>query len=376
MNNQYFIIDEEKYVIIYTDKKANIYKDNNGIKELNFDEEKRINNKLNVKYSYIYDSMVGNIVYKNDGIDRKDYVINIAAWLEKIIPSDCRSNLYRNIQTLRTILNININLSKNDTYSTGSETVAGYNTSNNMLIIGEKSLQELWQAAQSYPNPQEFYYRHYAQTLLHELVHMASSNYNSVSGVSLCGFDKYPTNNENEKNRGLTEGFTEIISMAGLSNTTEYSSKYYMEVCLINQLFFIIGHNTFLRAYFSNQGICPMQDELYDLIKDPNKCYELFRNIELNYNIRGLCSEQNILGNIQDSLLDYLEKKLEIMSKENSIEEISEVLKNYEIMMITPEKLKMMNENPQNYYGIAENIIRYEAIKTRCLLNLKDNRKK
>ena len=155
MSNQYFIINNVKYIIEYNNKNIVIYKENNGVKEpLSDEESKALKKVLNRKYSDTYYNTIGSIVYKNDGIDRKDYVINIAAWLEKIIPSDCRVNLYRNIQTLRTNLNYNSNITRSDTYANGSEAYAGYNTRSNMLIMGEKSLQELWQAAQSYPNPQ------------------------------------------------------------------------------------------------------------------------------------------------------------------------------------------------------------------------------
>ncbi len=377
MNNLFFVYNNTKYIVELNENKPIIYKEVDGIKQLLSEEEKdNINKLLNSKYSYIYDSTtLSNLVFKNSAIDKKEYIINFLNWLEKIIPQDCRTNLYRNVQTLRTTTMPDTNLQKSVTYYNEDSRVAGYNTSNNVLMINDKSLQELWKLAQQDSNPNEFYYRHYAKTILHELAHMASSNYNNETGVSLCGFDRYPAQEERDKNRGLTEGFTEILSIIGVPNTAEISSNYYIEASIINQLVQIIGYESFIRAYFSNLRTEPMEDELNELIEDPIKCNQLFRDIELNYNVRDLCSSQNILGNIQLSLLDYFDRKLELMSYDSTIEEISSALQAYESMMITPEKLKMININPQDYLGVADSIAKFDAIKTKCLLNLRDNKK-
>ena len=298
-------------------------------------------------------------------MENKEYIINFLNWLESIIPEECRDNFYRNIKTLKTTLNTNIDLSKFKSSSSGYSTSANYNTSSNSLVMNEKSLHELWKIAQLNNNPQEFYWRHYSQTLLHELAHMASSRYDSDTEISLCGFDRFPAKNEEDKNRGLTEGFTEIISMAGVPGTIEISSGYYIEACLINQLIQIVGNEVFLKSYFSNLGTQPIQEKMNEVINNPIMSFNLFRNIELNYNIRNINEEQNILGNIQSSILDYLDKKIELLLAENRVNEISNILANYELMMITPEKLKIMKKNPQHFIGIDENINKFNEIKNK-----------
>ena len=35
----------------------------------------------------------------------------------------------------------------------------------------------------------------------------------------------------------------------------------------------------------------------------------------------------------------------------------------------------MININPQDYLGVADSIAKFDAIKTKCLLNLRDNKK-
>lgn len=367
MDNNYFVYNGKKYIVEYKDKNMNVYKCNDGKIEILSDEEiQMIRQLLNSKYNYEYDSIIlTNLVNANLEMENKEYIMNFLNWLESIIPEECRDNFYRNIKTLKTTLNTNIDLSKFESSSSGYSTSACYNTSSNSLVMNEKSLHELWKIAQLNNNPQAFYWRQYSQTLLHELAHMASSRYDPDTKISLCGFDRFPAENEEDKNKGLTEGFTEIISMAGVPGTIEISSGYYIEACLINQLIQIVGNEVFLKSYFSNLGTQPIQEKMNKVINNPTMSFNLFRNIELNYNIRDINEEQNILGNIQSSILDYLDKKIELLLAENRVNEISDILANYELMMITPEKIKIMQKNPQQFIGINENINKFNEIKNK-----------
>ena len=377
MDNNYFVYNRKKYIVEYKDKNINVYKYNDGKIEILLEEEKQIIKQiLNNKYSYEYDSiMLTSLVNANPEIENKEYIINYLNWLENIIPEEYRDNFYRNIKTLKTTLNLNIDLSKPKPSSNDYSKSAGYNTSSNSLTMNEHSLYQLWKIAQSNANPQDFYWRHYAQTLLHELAHMSSSKYDPETKISLCGFDKFPSENEDDNNRGLTEGFTEIISMAGVPGTIEISSGYYIEASLINQLIQIIGNEVFIKSYFCNLGTMPMQEKLNEIINNPNLSHNLFRSIELNYNIRDINETQNILGNIQSTLLDYLDKKLESLLADNKVDEINNILTNYELMLISSEKLKIMKKNSQLFVGIDESIQKFNEIKNKYLSYLNDETK-
>lgn len=377
MDNNYFVYNGKKYIVEYKEKTINVYKYNNGKIEILSDEEKQIIKQLlNNKYSYEYDnSMLTSLVNANPEIENREYIMNFLNWLESIIPEECRDNFYRNIKTLKTTLNTNIDLSQIEPSSIGYSTSAGYNTNSNNLTMNENSLRTLWRIAQLNANPQDFYWRHYSQTLLHELAHMSSSKYNRETKISLCGFDKFPPENEDDKNRGLTEGFTEIISMTGVPGTIEISSGYYIEACLINQLIQIIGNDVFIKSYFSNLGTMPMQEKLNEIINNPNLSHNLFRSIELNYSIRDINEEQNILGNIQSTLLDYLDKKLELLFANNKVDEINNILTNYELMLISPEKLKLMQKNSQLFVGIGESMQKFNEIKNKYETYLNDETK-
>lgn len=87
---------------------------------------------------------------------------------------------------------MNIDLSIKEESNKEYSVTGGYNTSLNSLVIHEKSLREIYTIALSTNNPNEFYFKHYALILLREFAHMASSNYDPISGISLCGFDTFP----------------------------------------------------------------------------------------------------------------------------------------------------------------------------------------
>lgn len=366
MNSVFFKLNGTKYIIQYKNKNIEINKKiDDKIIKLSNEEKQYVQNKLNKKYNYIYNSeLLNELISQNDKLDNKEYIINFLNWLEKIIPEECRDNFYRNVKTLKATLNLNFNIEDNTVVITdGYSTAGGYNTRKNELIISKTSLIELKTISNTTNNPEEFYWKEYAKTLLHELAHMASTNYNKDTGVSLCGFDKYPPSEEEDKNRGLTEGFTEIITMTGIPNTIEISSGYYIEACLINQLIQIIGSEIFIKSYFSNLGIKPIKEELYRLIPDENKTFSLFRNIELNFQIRSFEEEQSVLGNIQLSILDYLEKKLEVLLENNDINSIKNCLEIFEDFLITPDKLCILKMEPQNYLMLEESINKFKNIK-------------
>lgn len=370
MSEVYFKLKGIYYIVKYKDKKSEIYKKmNDMIVQLSNEEKTILESNLNKDYNYIYDNeVIYNLIQQNKNIEEKEYIGNFLNWLVQLIPVQYREKFYKNIKTLNTTLNIDIDLSNSLTEITnGYSACGGYNTRDNTLVIPLESLISLKKISQKSNNPDEFYWRSYSQTLLHELAHMASSKYDIINGKSLCGFDTFPPNDEEDKNRGLTEGFTEIISMAGVPNTVEIASGYYVEALLINQLIQIIGNPVFLESYFGNLGIKPLKEQLNMLINDENKSYELFRKIELNYQIRHFDEKQNVLGNIQFILLDYYEKKLDDLLQQGKFDDIKNSIQIYEQMLVTPNKFVIMRKNPDNYVGLDESLTRFENIKQKYL---------
>ena len=87
----------------------------------------------------------------------------------------------------------------------------------------------------------------------------------------------------------------------------------------------------------------------------------------LSWNLSNLGTDlleekQNILGNIQLTLLDFLEEKCQQLVEEGNEKEVFNILGAYEHMMITPEKLRIMQKNPDNYENVTDSIERFKNI--------------
>lgn len=378
MNKVYFIIDGIKYIVSYENEILEILKEQDEkLRQLTDIEKEEINALLNKDCGYVYYSeRLNNIVVNNNMLYKKDYLLVLLNWLESGIPENYRENFYRNLSTLTAELNFDLfdsDFIKYDVDFGEQCDMGSYNTRKNILRVDPIGLRQVWKAAQSKENPHDFYWRHYSLTLLHELTHMASSRFDKNNNVSYSGFDKYPPTTLCDKNSGLTEGFTEVIAMAGIPGTVENASKYYIECCLINQLMQIVGIDVLNISYFGNKGTVFLEEELCKLIDDKTKASKLFRFIEINYKIGNASSKQNMLGNIQNSLLDYLDKKLEILATNNQFEEIKRVIYIYENMLVTESTLELNGRIPGNYDGIRDNLVKFREIKERHGQNYEDN---
>ena len=83
-----------------------------------------------------------------------------------------------------------------------------------------------------------------------------------------------------------------------------------------------------------------------------------------------MSEKQTVLGKIQSTILDYLDKKLEILLLNNNLNEINQIIINFQQMLITPHKLEIMLKNPKDYIDIEESISKFEKIKEKYSKNL------
>ena len=351
----YFVLDIGKIIVIWKKKKMNLYKDvNNQLVLLTEEEEKYVNNIFNYGYNYDFNSeYLTKIINENHNILEKDRFNSLLTWLENIVPNNAKINFYKNLQALK-VEYVNKEISNN--------TTASYNARDNKITIYNIKMEKVYEKSKTTSNPNNYYLRSVNQTLLHELCHVASTKYDKDSNIVLCGFTKYPTYLESEKNNGLTEGMTEVISMYGIPNTDEINSGYYIEASIINLLISIIGNKKLIESYFLNKGTVELEEEFDKLGIDSNISWCLFRNIEVNFCLRDQSIEQSFLGNIQSTLVDYLNAKLK--DDKISKEEKAESIFLFKQFIITPEKLKVMKKNTGNYIDLQESIDKFNSLVT------------
>lgn len=370
MDTVAFVIDGIKYIATYKDNNLKILKlENNALQELTTSENEKITKLLNRKTGYKSNSeLLTRLLTENNNIESKEDYGIVLNWIEKIIPEEHRQNLYTNIKTLV----IKSNVKRNDEPTTEGypelkdDIITGaYDYTNNTITISEEFILSLRQRALKQDDPSSYFAKYFSKTMLHESLHMASSKYDKSTGILLNGFETYPYKENKDRNKGLTEGYTEFIAMCGVPGTTELASGYFIETRIIAQLTQIIGTNTLSDAYFGNKGTTPLEEKLCKLINDKDKAAWIFRKIEMNFQLKDNCEEQYILSSIQYNLLEYLEKKLEMLSSVGAYDEIDRILPYYESMLITPETLKIISENKNIYKGTDKNTIKFQEIKSK-----------
>lgn len=366
--DNYFIFNGVTYVIIYDDKKIKILKKiDNKLVELDKSEKKKIESFFSREQSHKYSSRyLTECLNDNNVLEKKDYILPFLEWLEKLIPEDSRDNFYRNIRTLSIDYNFEcLDRKKSNNVDTNVEGVGEYNCTSNHITINKEYLEYL----SSISNDEDFIYNNYAVSIMHELAHMASANYDRKTNISKCGFNTYPFSDVNDNNRGLTEGMTELISFTAIPFVSLYTSGYFKEMKIAKQLEMIVGTNVLLESYFSNKGLEEIKNNLLKYINDENKVFSLFRNIEFNYLISDLTDKQSILGNIQGSLLDFLEAKCkkELENPYLDRKMFINMLDFYGRNLITESDMESIHKNPDNYVGINKNKEQLLKIKDKCL---------
>lgn len=311
---------------------------------------------------------IEHLVEQNPNIENKSYVTVLVKYLEKLIPEKCRDNLYRNLSSA----NIQLNLATDLTLvpKLKLKGVGGYDIESNKLIIQPVYLKQVWDTAQLTKNPNSFYQNEVGVTILHELAHLASSYFNKKLGIRYCGFDIVNLNYPNNiRNIGLTEGMTECIAMAGFPGTVEISSGYYIEALFVNQLINLVGIDVMKESYFGNKGTASIEKSLNDIINNKSLSFNLFRNIENNFQNRNINQQQSYLGNAQNAIVDYYKSKIikNLVEKNMTLSEVENSISNFEKFLITPEKLKIMNKNPDNYIGLNESLKKFSDLKNMIL---------
>lgn len=369
MKNNFIVLEFGKVFILWENDDRKFYKEKNGgFVSLSFDEFSVVSNLFDrSRYDNYYSEKIDGILVNNNDIDNKEFVVNFFNFLESVIPEGCRDNFYRNLETV--IIRLNLDTDFKNIKKDGSTVLraGNYNVKNNIFHMEQSYLNRLWEIAQRNSNSEDFFWNEVCLDILHELSHMASSRYDSDTGISYCGFDKFPYTKLSDGNRGLTEGMTEVIAMSGVPNTVEISSSYYVEALFVNQLMQIVGKDLMLESYFANKGTIELERELDRYKNEFLNSKLLFRKIEDNFYLKDFDGKQGVLAGIQSDLMDYYENKMLYYIKNGlvTLEEVNKSLFIYENMLVTPQKISLMMKNVDNYIGLEDTVRKFYAIKDR-----------
>ena len=346
MEIAYFIINNIKYMFEYNKYRLEIYKLVNDEKHPLSDKEKEyFDNVLKNSNSYILyqeisdNKVLENKILNNDDISANAYILKGLKAIIWGIPSSYLNNLYKNIDTLQV------------EESNDIEEKACYNSMENKIILNKEYMDMATEEEK-------------LVTVIHELLHMASFNYDIETSVISNGFSNINVNGDTvyeSKNTGLTEGFIEALAMTlvyGEKRDSIEDRSYLVERSLVLQLLTLIDKRVVFESFFNNKGTALMESELCKIIDDRQKASCVFRAIESGFLFHKESSETDAIGVIQSFLLDYFSKKCFDVYFEQGEVALTKYMNDYGKRLITKEKLV-----EEKYTQVSESVNKYRQIR-------------
>lgn len=360
----YVILDIGKIIIIRENKNV-IYKKeiNNNMVSLTEIELRYVKELFKKDNSNIYYSdYLNEIIENNDSImnNEPQYLLRFLNLLEKIVPENYKNNYYDNLKTLQ--VNLNFDVIKNppleETFPKSSNLVE-YNVIDNTIVFDKGNLLAFYNLSKTQGDPNAFFWKNINRNFLHELFHMASSKRNEKNNTYKCGITG---------NRALTEGMTELFTNSFVESANIQKSVYFIETAIVKQLMCITGDDVFINSYFGNEDTSLIEGKLNIETNNEDiiKTFNLLDTVEDSYCLRYDNHQQNLLGNIQSTIIDYLDTSL--TNNYKSPEEIKVILDDFEKVLITKEKLKENNpENSDKYLDISKSVFKFYKLKEKYI---------
>ena len=362
MDIAYFIMNNIKYIFDYNKYKLEIYRlVNNEKYSLTEEEREYFNNILKKSSSYIFNTdELNNVVSTNTTIDNSRGIVDLINYLESIIPTNCRGNLYNNLKTLSVIEVEQQELSSEDvpaSYDAESNTIK-INYNHHLIKDDEVKRKEV---------------------ILHELIHMASSHYDKENDIVYSGFHKIDNklaDDDMKKYRdsalGLTEGLTERLASSIVSSIKpgEFSGAYVIEQMLLDQLACIVGDNVLIDAFFNNKGISYIKENLSSINNNKSEINCMFCDIETDHLTRDKGTNGNSLCLAQIGLISLFEEKCKRLladaySSEEVNKQLHETLNRYHLAVIDTHILEIAKINSSKYDYLDESAKKFYDINRR-----------
>ena len=187
-------------------------------------------------------------------------LLGILKNIEKNIPENCRQNFYKNLGLLRIVPSVQSMCSLESP----------------VICIDEKLLSL---ADNNRVNEEVNFTDILVESLYHELLHLFSTSYvvdleiSNVSGFSGFVFDFKDLDQSNNLLNGLTEGFTQYLTL--INNNSNFAN-YDIQIECVRKLIDIVGIDTVKESYFNNKlGMQPIINKLLEKGLDANYIYDL-----------------------------------------------------------------------------------------------------
>lgn len=194
--------------------------------------------------------------------------------IENTIPEESRENFYKNLETFRLSFDVN-----NGSSCSVDSTVIN--------LDGKLA----WLVENGVKGEMVNYEDELISEMYHEFLHLSSltlaidwenQQVRGVGGFSPVGIYEEGYIEKGEKYNGLTEGFTQLLTVenTGIKNTTNYDQQMNSAKKLIN----IVGMETVKKAYFDNRnGMKEIKDKLAEQSISPEFIDELEKECHIEH---------------------------------------------------------------------------------------------
>lgn len=375
-DNSYITIDGVKYYISFVNRELKVYKIVNNTKvEASKEEYDKIKSEVYKDDTVFYQegaTYLELLVEQNETIKEKLAFKLLLSWIDDILPEEKKSDFYEKVRTLEVIEDPENKLFKKlmEKNSSSTHLIPGaYIANYNALIINRVALDIFKENGEE----TEYYKSVYYNTLIHELLHMASSGKEENDRMT-CGFSILPPKIDEDINMGLTEAYTQFLAnmaIPGIGGIGTYDT----EIALLEQLMLIINPEVIYKSYFLNLGTTQIEKELDYYCPEPDKSYDLMRQMEYSYVFIRKSKDTSILYGVQDILLDYLKSKGELLIQYEKPEEVEALLTKYEKALITRSKGEYYGSEIVSHPYIEYNESKFNSIKEKLLQELGDTPK-
>ncbi len=361
--NEYFIYPGIGKIVLVS--KNVFYKElQDKLVKLESEELKLIDRLFNNYSEFLLSKFLMDLLDSNSKLAKfnNDTFRYMLEFIEDLIPEKYRDTFYENLKTLEIESGIEY-VPLNEEESKNKLNMGGYCINYNRLVIYKHTIDGLTEYAKSCENPDEVFGREINRLFFHELLHMASSSFDKETGVITSGFG----DSVSLMNRGLTEGFTELLSMISIPGTLEINSFYYPFILLSKQLVYLVGMDVMMKSYFGTHDTRLIEKELNKIENNEGFSFGLLSNIESSFMIKENLGDvkQTFMGSAQNLMVYYFEQKMIKAIEERSIskKEVEELITDFENSLIAPEILSLNKLNSENYVGIDKSLNAFRSSK-------------
>lgn len=363
----YIIVNDKKIIIDYKNDTKFYVEDDSMITPLGEAEQVLINEIFKENNEFVfYDELLSLIVEDNKNFDQSNkFLTPLLEFVSSVVPLKYRGTFYKNLSTLKIEHNLD-HINRNCGNNFELPRYIGHDKNDlsnaNKIVIPGSYLGFIYNATIHSDNPVNSFNIHFNFALLHELFHVASSKFDPDTEIFYCGLYESHSDDPLKKNRGLTEGITNLLASDSIRKFSDKAVGYPIETLIASQLRFIVGYDKIIDSYFGNKGVGELVSELNKLYDDKELSINLFKRIEDNYKLQGYVNKkkslipQSLLSSVQLILIFYLEKKMEVLKANGYTDQIVELLSLYENALITPESLTARGIDNSCYLGLNKSI--------------------